>query len=82
MSCQMSLAQLEHNKILLIILTCQYCTKLGYCGLLKGEFVCSNAGAPWVGDEGWICIFPEGKGFCTLQGDTVFAAHQPDTQLC
>lgn len=35
-----------------------------------------------MGDKGWICIFPEGERICTMQGDTIFAAHQPDTQLC
>jgi len=40
-----------------------------------------NAGAYWVGDKEWLCIIPEGKRLCTLQGNTFSATDQPDTQL-
>ncbi|CAL5360278.1 unnamed protein product [Camellia sinensis] len=35
-----------------------------------------------VGDKEWVCDFPKGKRICTLQGHTISATHQSDTQLC
>ncbi|XXG79238.1 hypothetical protein AAC387_Pa09g0352 [Persea americana] len=40
------------------------------------------SGASGVGDKEWVCVLPEGKGDCTLQGDSVTAAYQSDTKLC
>lgn len=35
-----------------------------------------------MGDKEWVCDFPEGKGICTLQGDTISAAYNSGSQLC
>ena len=35
-----------------------------------------------MGSKERECVFPEGQRFCTLQGDTISATHQPDSQLC
>lgn len=35
-----------------------------------------------MGDKEWVCVFPKSEGICTVQGDPVVAADQPDPQLC
>ena len=34
-----------------------------------------------MGDKEWTCDFPEGEGICPMQGDTISATHNSDTQL-
>ena len=38
-------------------------------------------GASRVGGKEWIGVLPEGKRFCTMQGDPVSPTHKPDFEL-
>lgn len=35
-----------------------------------------------MGDQKWVCDFPEGKRICALQGDTISSAYNSNTKLC
>ncbi|CAL5442760.1 unnamed protein product [Camellia sinensis] len=48
----------------------------------KELFEYVKEGTSCMGDKERVCDFPEGKRICTLQGDTISATHQSDTQLC
>ena len=52
---------------------------LPICSLLSTNM--KFAGASRVGGKEWIGVLPEGKRFCTMQGDPVSPTHKPDFEL-